>query len=422
MRRLILLSLACCVAPCWCAHAADKEATVAKADAGGGLVAADGKPFPYPLAIEGPKPAPVTPPTAEELQSSIARGVDFLLTAQRASGAWGGPQRTKDLNIFAPAPGAHLAFRTGVTALAIESLLDARPMFDEKKQQAIDASVDRGEQWLLVHSGKLRRAEQEALYNVWGHAYGLQSLVRLHERAAGNKERQARLMELAKYHADRLRRYNFLNGGWGYYDFDAHTQIPGSSPNSFVTATVLIALKQAAAIGIGYPEKLTQKAIASLLRQRHPDFSYAYGEYLRMNPRLPINRPGGSLGRSQVCNLALRLYGNEDVTDEVLKAWLDRLFARNGWLGIGRKRPIPHESHFQVAGYFYYYGHYYAAMCIDELPEEERPYFQDHLARILLPLQEKDGSWWDYPLYDYHQTYGTAMAVSALVRSRHGAE
>lgn len=422
MRRLILLSLACCVAPCWCARVAADEASVATAKPERTLVAADAKPFPYPLAIEGPKPAPVTPPTAEELQSAIARGVDFLLTAQRASGAWGGPQRTKDLNIFAPAPGAHLAFRTGVTALAIESLLDARPLFDEEKQHAIDASVDRGEQWLLVHSGKLRRAEQEALYNVWGHAYGLQSLVRLHERAAGDEERQARLMELAKYHADRLRRYNFLNGGWGYYDFDAHTQIPGSSPNSFVTATVLIALKQAAAIGIGYPENLTEKAITSLLRQRYPDFSYAYGEYLRMNPRLPINRPGGSLGRSQVCNLALRLYGNEDVTDEVLKAWLDRLFARNGWLGIGRKRPIPHESHFQVAGYFYYYGHYYAAMCIDELPEEERPYFQDHLARILLPLQEKDGSWWDYPLYDYHQTYGTAMAVSALVRSRHAAE
>ena len=185
---------------------------------------------------------------------------------------------------------------------------------------------------------------------------------------------------------------------------------------------MLIALKQAATIGVEYPEQLTKKAIDSLLRQRYPDFSYAYGEYLRMNPRLGINRPAGSLGRSQVCNLALRMYGHEEVTDDVLKAWLDRLFARNGWLGIGRKRPIPHESHFQVAGYFYYYGHYYAAMCIDELPEEERPYFQDHLARILLPLQEKDGSWWDYPLYDYHQPCGTAMAVSSLVRCRHAAD
>ena len=54
-----------------------------------------------------------------------------------------------------------------------------------------------------------------------------------------------------------------------------------------------------------------------------------------------------------------------------------------------------------------------------ELPEKERPYFQDHLARILLPLQETDGSWWDYPLYDYHQPAGTAMAVASLVRCLH---
>ena len=80
---------------------------------------------------------------------------------------------------------------------------------------------------------------------------------------------------------------------------------------------------------------------------------------------MPINRPGGSLGRSQACNLALRLWGDKRITDDVLKTWLDRLFARNGWLDIGRKRPIPHESYFQVAGYFYYFGHYYAALCID---------------------------------------------------------
>jgi hypothetical protein len=313
-------------------------------------------------------------------------------------------------------PGAHLAFRTAVTALAVEALIDAKSHVDAERRQAIDGAIDRGQQWLLVHSGKLRRAEQEALYNVWGHAYALQAIAALYERAADDESLQAELKELADYHADMLRRYTYLNGGWGYYDFDAHTQTPGSSPNSFVTATVLIAFDRAKAMGVEYPEKLTEKAVASLLRQRQPDFSYAYGEYLRMMPRLGINRPAGSLGRSQACNLALRMYGREEVTVDVLKAWLDRLFARNGWLGIGRKRPVPHESHFQVAGYFYYYGHYYAAMCIDQLPEDERPYFQNHLAHILLPLQESDGSWWDYPLYDYHQPAGTAMAVSSLLR------
>jgi hypothetical protein len=127
------------------------------------------------------------------------------------------------------------------------------------------------------------------------------------------------------------------------------------------------------------------------------------------------------LGRSQACNLALRLYGDERVSDEVIKTWLNRLYARNGWLSIGRKRPIPHESFFAVAGYFYYYGHWHAAQCIEQLPADERPYFQDHLAHILLPLQERDGSWWDYPFYNYHQQYGTAMAVMSLLKCQKAA-
>ena len=80
-----------------------------------------------------------------------------------------------------------------------------------------------------------------------------------------------------------------------------------------------------------------------------------------------INRAGGSLGRSQVCNLACGSTATSASPTRCSKPGSNRLFARNGWLSIGRKRPMPHESHFFVAGYFYYYGHWYAAQCIDEL-------------------------------------------------------
>ncbi|MDC0935412.1 pectate lyase [Pirellulales bacterium] len=380
--------------------------------------AADAAPAISPLATTGPKPGPISPPSGEAIDDAIRRGVDFLLETQFKHGAWGGPQNTKSLNIYAPVPGSHRAFRTGVTSLAIMALTEAREQFDGSRREQIEAALDRGQEWLLKNASVLRRAEAEALYNVWGHAYACHAITRLHARADGDPGLQARLIELLKYQVDRLERYTFVNGGWGYYDFEAHTRKPSGSPTSFTTATALIALKDAAQLGAEYPDELAEKAIGSILRQRQPDFSYAYGEYLRMYPRYGINRPAGSLGRSQACNLALRLYGHEEVTDEVIKTWLDRLYARNGWLSIGRKYPVPHESHFGVAGYFYYYGHFYAALCIDVLPEADRAHFQDHLAHILLPLQEKDGSWWDYPLYDYHQQYGTAMAVSSLLRCR----
>ena len=70
----------------------------------------------------------------------------------------------------------------------------------------------------------------------------------------------------------------------------------------------------------------------------------------------------------------------------------------------------------QVAGYFYYFGHYYGAICLDQLPNDERAPYQAMLAKLMLDRQKKNGSWWDYPLYDYHQPYGTAFALMTLNR------
>jgi hypothetical protein len=364
------------------------------------------------------KPKPITPPKPEEITSAIDRGVKFLLADQRPDGSWGSAEKTKGLNIYAPPPGAHDAFKTAVTSLVVMALIEAEPKLPEAERPAISKAIDRGAEWLDKHLGELRRATPDTIYNVWGHAYSIEALVKLHARGTGNEALQKKWKEHAQSQADLLARYSYVGGGWSYYDSETGSQTPGDAAFSFCTATVLIALKQGESIGIKFPERLTKKAITSILRQQRPDFSYNYGEYTRLDPRYR-ERPGGSLGRSQACNLALRLYGNDRITNNVLTSWLDRLYARNGWLGMGRKRPIPHESYFGVAGYFYYYGHWYAALCIEELPDSERAYFQDHLAHIILPLQERNGCWWDYPFYNYHQQYGTAMAVMTLARCQH---
>ena len=128
----------------------------------------------------------------------------------------------------------------------------------------------------------------------------------------------------------------------------------------------------------------------------------------------------GTLGRSQACALSLRVWGDSTITDEVLESWLDRLITRNGWLTLGRKKPWPHESFFAVSGYFFYFGHYYAAASIPLLPEKDRAFYQDHIAALILELQEADGSWFDYPLYDYHKGYGTGFALLTLAKCKKG--
>jgi hypothetical protein len=358
-------------------------------------------------------PGPPEPLPPEKLDSSIRRGIAFLLKDQNGDGSWGSAERTKNLNIYAPVPGAHHAFRTAVTALCVEALIEV-----DDGSEAVKKAIERGEEFLFDNLSKVRRAEPMAIYNVWTHGYGIQTLARMHGRLPRDQKRRERIEALIREQYERLGRYESAEGGWGYYDFGAQTQRPNSSSTSFVDAALLVAFHRAKAIGVPPPEKITRRAIESLESQRKPDFTYLYGTYLRNMPMMGINRPGGSLGRSQACNLALRLWGDKAVTDAVLETWLDRLVTRQGWLDMGRKRPIPHESYFQVAGYFYYFGHYYAALCVEELPAADRPFYRDHLGHILLDRQEADGSWWDYPLYNYHQQWGTAFALMSLKRCR----
>jgi len=361
--------------------------------------------------LHGPQPKPIDPPAPEEIHSAIQRGVGFLLKRQNPNGSWGSPYTLRPIEVFAPVPGAHHAFRAGTTGLCVAALVEAG-----SGRADVASALDRAEAWMLRELPNLRRATPQAIYNNWGHAYSIQALVRLLRRPGLDEARKEKLRQLVRQQIEMLQRYEFLDGGWAYYDFAAHTQKPSGSTISFVTATVLVALHEAKQAGFDIPEPIVQRGTASILRQRKPDFSYLYGEYLKYAPMHPVNRPAGSLGRSQVCNLAMRLWGDTEVTDAVVRLWLDRLFARNLWLDMGRKRPIPHESHFAIAGYFFYYGHYYAARCIELLPPEQRTAYQSHLAHVLLRLQEKDGSWWDFPLYDYHQQYGTAFALMSLVR------
>ena len=346
--------------------------------------------------------------TNTRIESAISKASSFLKNDQNKDGSWGSPHQTKGLNIFAPVPGSHRAFRLAVSALCLHALLE-----HQKNNENFKRTISIGAEYLLKNLGNLRRASPMAIYNVWSHAFGIQALVSLYNSKFSLSQRDS-IRKLIDQQIQMLKKYESIDGGWGYYDFNAQTKQPSGSSISFVNATVLIALKEAESIGIKVPDQMVSKALKAINRQRLPDHSYLYGEYLKYRPRRGINRPAGSLGRSHACNLALQVWGDKSVTNQIHKLCLDRLFERNGWLDVARKRPIPHESWFAVAGYFFYYGHLYASLCIEQLPAKEKEEYQSKLANVLLPLQEKNGSWWDFPFYNYHEQYGTGMALLSL--------
>ena len=121
-------------------------------------VAADSKSPAARTRVSGPKPKPVKPRVAKDVERAIERGVAFLLKDQNEPGSWGSPHQTKGLNIYAPVPGAHHAFRTAVTAMCVTALIEV-----DSDRKDVLAAIERGEAWLLERLPRLRRATPDAL-------------------------------------------------------------------------------------------------------------------------------------------------------------------------------------------------------------------------------------------------------------------
>lgn len=337
---------------------------------------------------------------ARPIGDAIDEGVAFLVRSQEPDGFWGRGAGTTGFDVMASVPGSHDAFRTGATALCAMALGEAGER--EASRRALDA---------LAAADPPRRANRLELYNVWAHAYALEALAR-----AWREDREPRYRDAAKRHLDALSRYETYLGGWNYYDFVHGLRVPSMAPTSFGTAAGLLALKEAKRAGLEVPESLVTRALARLREMRLPDGSFLYGSDLKYAPMHPANQVKGSLGRTQAGHAALRAWDALEGGDRTVIAGLEPFFAEHRFLETGRKRQYPHEGWYYTAGYYYYFGHYHAALLLEGLPDPEP--WKARLAEHILPLQEPDGSWWDFKMWDYHPAYGTAYALMTLLRCR----
>ncbi|MHC4561975.1 MAG: prenyltransferase/squalene oxidase repeat-containing protein [Planctomycetota bacterium] len=362
------------------------------------------------LGEVGPTPRPISPPATDDIQSAIDRGIDYLLATQFRDGSWGSAL-DKPVSVLCPVPGGHRSFKAGTTALCVMALLQA----GGDDPRATD-SLDRAEQWLVDNLSNVRRASLDTIYNNWAHAYAIQAILRLLEQRPLSDQRRQELRDLVDLQIDMLNRFRSLNGGWGYYyQFPMQTRPPMNIATSFMTATVMLALHEAKQAGFDVPAKMTRTGMMALRHARNPDFSFEYHSYPAFKlPMANLNRRPGTLARTPACHAAMAAWSDRRTTPKIIQTGLDWFCARNGWLDVARKGHVPHHSWFKMAGYFYLYGHYYASVCIDLLPDEKQEFYRDYVAHFLLPKQEKNGSWWDFANYQYHQAYGTAFGVMAL--------
>ncbi|HEV8112422.1 MAG TPA: hypothetical protein VGR31_06570 [Planctomycetota bacterium] len=342
-------------------------------------------------------------PSDTEVRAAEKKALVFLLAHQEADGAFGSA-RNASFNDLWENPETHKAWTVGTTGLAVMALLGEGPGAEPALRRGVDA---------LVAKCDLKRVSEWDMDDVWGYIYGLQALARVLEdpRFAGAGTRAA-IERAARTYADKLARCRA--GGWSYYA-NANAAWRPEWSTSFTTAVAVLALVEAKRAGIEVADGLLEPGLRAIERCRLPTGAFTYNVEAIPGPgRMEgIDNVKGAIGRIQVCNLAL-LRGGREVGVDRRVAGLEQFFESHRFLEIGRRRPIPHEAYYQVAGYFYYFGHYYAAEVIASLPREKREPYASQLLRIVIDTQEADGSMTDYVMHDYPRPYGTAYGLLVM--------
>ncbi len=354
-------------------------------------------------------PVVVVPHDESAVQAAIAKGVDYLVAHQERDGSFGAPRNIMLSETFATFH-TYEAWTYATTGLAAMALADGGQ--DAAARRALDRAID----WLIATPLPKRVSEWDCDH-VWGDVYGLQGVAHLlrHPQLEGDPRRPA-LVKRGKELIAALSDWQTPLGGWGYYEGPVVAK-PNSWSTQFTTAAGVIALQDAQAAGLPVDEAQLAKAVRTVAHCRLPNGAYTYSVDVISSPAglEYINQVKGSLGRIQVGNVALFRAGRLD--RRAVKDGLDEFFRHHQFLAVARKKPIPHESWYAVAAYFFLFGHYYAAEAIELLPAEQRTKYARALEGKLLAIQEEDGAFWDFHISTYTRAYGTAFAVMSLARA-----
>jgi hypothetical protein len=344
----------------------------------------------------------------EQARVSLERSLRFITTTQNHDGSWCGsaPDSVMELGF---SPETYYTWQLGAIELTLMSLMLAEPTPERL------AALDRGMDWLCKTRLPARGSDWDADF-MWPALYGLvcttAALDHAHFRAP---EWQKKIDARGREFMDMLVANQVPDGGWGYYDDPPFTQRPKWA-TSFATATVLEALAAAERRAWVSDKSIRKRAVDYVAACALPNGAYEYD--LNPIPRAgageSINSVKGSLGRIQICNWALRRSGVGFVTDDKIREGLAAFTEHHRFLDVARMRPVPHEAYYANAGYFYFFGHYYCALAINELPPAEREAWHAKLRPHVVKCQYADGSTSDFLHSGYDVLASTAYAAMTL--------
>ncbi len=355
------------------------------------------------------RPIPDAKVALSNAQAAYARGLAWILANQRPDGSFGTFESPRANEVYLDTQSSHRAFHTATTALVCWSL-----MSPARGNTAARAALERGLAWLEAQ-GEIGRASGKTFYSTWAHTYLIELASALLADPAQASHHVA-WRELLRREVDIARNEQAAEGGWGYYDFNHIGQNPsGNESTSFNTSAMIECMLNARAQGVAPVPGAVEDGVKCVLRMRVPSGAFAYGTYAELNLSADYNKISGSSGRLQVCNLALFRTDVPGVDGETLLRGVEHLRDTHHYIEIARGRVRPHEAFYRCSGYYYFFGHYYCARVLQLAPAGAR---RDMLTRWLTDQmvvdQNKDGSWFDYPLYGYGFAYATGFAMRTL--------
>jgi hypothetical protein len=366
---------------------------------------------------------PVSPPEQKEAdarfrveqldpdaaRTAVGRGVQFLLDKQNTDGSWATstPESFFELNY---SNASFYAWKLAGGALCCQTLM----MVEEtpKRRAALEKALD-----YILENEKPKRGSNWDIDNNWAALCTFSMLVdAAQDPRFQDPKWKTRIEARGKEYAEHLLANQDPYGGWGYYEGQVVSRRPTWS-TSFATGLVVPWLVRARE-KLHWPvdEAMTKRAVAYVQSCALPNGAYSYSltPIPGLNGGENINDVKGSLSRIQVCNYARRVAGDPKVTDDKIREGLTEFFEFHRFLDVARVTQIPHEAYYRNAGYFYFFGHYFAARVINELPVAEREAWHAKLRAKLVPVQGGDGSSIDFPGSFYSYTYATSFSTMAL--------
>jgi len=296
-------------------------------------------------------------------------------------------------------------YRVGGTAITCLALLHAPGFDSDAKRQA---AVQRGVEFVLdrLENDESMQGVRPFNYDVrgWGQTYGLHLMLTTLEMKAVDAKTLKNCKRMIPKTIEAIAMGTTDDGAWNYAGSRREGQTGKCSP--FMTGPTLLTLYWAKDAGYEVPQELIANALLALQAARNSETgSYAYsGKRKSVMP--------ASAGRSAAAELALFQAGLS--SESALLVAVDGFFDNWDHLFDRKSKQGTHEGPYNIAPYYFFFAHTYAAFAIEKLPENLRVEYRTKLQEIMWRTRESNGGWNDR-IFPRTESYSTAMSILALL-------